>query len=83
MHDRGELLLLGDKVVPVAELLNEATERIGYPEGIACDRWRLGELHDGMTTAALLAPVTPRGMGFKDGSEDGASISRRRSLRAG
>ena len=65
MHARGELLLLGDKVVPVAELLNEATERLGYPEGIACDRWRLGELHDGMTTAALLAPVLPRGMGFK------------------
>ena len=70
MFDRGELLLLGDKVVPVAELLIAAQERIGYPDGIACDRWRLGELHDGMTTAALLAPVLPRGMGFKDGSED-------------
>ena len=70
MFDRGELLLLGDKVVPVAELLSAAQERLGYPDAIACDRWRLGELHDGMTTAALLAPVTPRGMGFKDGSED-------------
>ena len=70
MADRNELLLLGDKVVPVAELLNAAQERLGYPEAIACDRWRLGELHDGMTSAAILAPVTPRGMGYKDGSED-------------
>ena len=41
MADKGELLLLGDKVVPVTELLNAAQERLGYPEGIACDRWRL------------------------------------------
>ena len=35
MHDRNELLLLGDKVVPVAELLNAAQERLGYPDAIA------------------------------------------------
>lgn len=70
MADRAELLLLGDKVVPVGELLNAAQLRLGYPDAIAADRWRLGELHDAMTNAALLAPVQARGMGFKDGSED-------------
>lgn len=70
MVDRGELLLLGRKVVPVGELLHVAQERLGYPEQIACDRWRLGELHEAMTDAALLAPVVARGQGYKDGSED-------------
>lgn len=70
MVDRGELLLLGSKVVPVAQLLNAAQERLGYPDSIACDRWRLGELHEAMTDAALLAPVVARGQGYKDGSED-------------
>jgi len=70
MADRAELLLLGDKVVPVGQLLNAAQRQLGYPDAIACDRWRLGELEDAMTDAALLAPVQARGMGFKDGSED-------------
>jgi len=70
MADRAELLLLGDKVVPVGQLLSAAQQRLGYPDAIACDRWRLGELEDAMTDAALLAPVQARGMGFRDGSED-------------
>ena len=70
MADRAELLLLGEKVVPVGQLLNAAQRRLGYPDAIACDRWRLGELEDAMTDAALLAPVQARGMGFRDGSED-------------
>ena len=70
MKERGELLTLGGAVVPVDELLTAATERLGYPERIACDRWRIGELSDACTKAAVLAPIMPRGQGFRDGSED-------------
>lgn len=70
MEKRGELLTLGGQVVPVDELLTAASERLDYPARIACDRWRLGELSDAMTKAAMLAPVIPRGQGFKDGGED-------------
>ena len=70
MEKRGELLTLGGQVVPVDELLAAATERLGYPERIACDRWRIGELSDACTKAAVLAPIMPRGQGFRDGGED-------------
>ena len=61
MQDRGELLTLGGQVVPVDELLEAATERLDYPARIVCDRWRIGELGDAMTKAALLAPIISRG----------------------
>ena len=70
MEKRGELLTLGGQVVPVDELLTVASERLDYPARIVCDRWRIGELSDAMTKAALLAPIIRRGQGYRDGAED-------------
>ena len=70
MVDRGELLLLGDNVVPVGGLVAAAAANFGNPEGIAADRWRVGELKDALTEAAVLASIIARGMGWKDGAED-------------
>ena len=70
-HRRGELLLAGDMVSDVAELLTEALDRWGTPAAIAADRFKKAELIGHLNalnfpTAALVL----RGMGFRDGSED-------------
>lgn len=67
----GELVLLGGRVVPVGLFLSEALLRLGRPQAIAADRWRQGELEDGVREAGLRLPYpTWRGQGWKDGSED-------------
>ena len=66
----GDLIVLGGNVVPVGELLTEAAARFGTPASVAVDRWRAGELADGMTAAGVYCPVEFRGMGFRDGAED-------------
>ena len=43
----------------------------------------IGELSDAMTDAAILAPVVPRGQGYKDGSEGRPSIQDRAIERDG
>lgn len=43
MYRAGELVLLGNRVVPVGPLLAEAVRRYGVPQAIAADRWRAGE----------------------------------------
>ena len=70
MVDRAELALLGERVVPVPQLLELACERFGVPTVILCDRWREGELRDAMGEIGVEAPVIFRGQGFKDGAED-------------
>ena len=71
MRDRGELVQLGGRVVPVGPFLVECLRRFGRPSCIAADRYRQGELMDGATEARLTLPVPSwRGQGFRDGSED-------------
>lgn len=71
MRDGGELVLIGGRVVPVGPLLAEAVRRYGRPQAIAADRWRAGELSDGVTEAALRLPEpTWRGQGWRDGAQD-------------
>ena len=48
MRDAGELVQLGGRVVPVGPFLSEAVRRYGRPQAIAADRWRAGELEDGV-----------------------------------
>ena len=43
-HRRGELLLAGDMVSDVAELLSESLSRWGKPAAIAADRFKKAEL---------------------------------------
>ena len=70
MHDRGELILAGDRAVSIVELVTEAAKRFGVPELVACDRWRDAELLDALNSAEIPVAVELRGQGFKDGGED-------------
>ena len=71
MRDAGELVQLGGRVVPVGPFLAEAVRRYGRPQAIAADRWRAGELEDGVREAGLSLPEpTWRGQGWRDGAQD-------------
>ena len=71
MAKAGELVQIGGKIVPVPEFLAEAVRRYGRPQAIAADRWRDGELSDGVRSAGLLLPEpTWRGQGWRDGAQD-------------
>ena len=71
MRDAGELVQLGGRVVPVGPFLVAAVGRYGRPQAIAADRWRAGELADGVMGAGLSLPEpTWRGQGWKDGTVD-------------
>ena len=68
---RGELLTLGRRTVPVADLLAEALSRFGRPTVVVADRWREGELRDALEAARIpAADLVVRGQGFRDGGED-------------
>ena len=71
MQETGDLMTLGDHVVPIDRLLEVAFARFGYPGVILCDRWREAELLDALLSiGASSVPVITRGQGFKDGGED-------------
>ena len=71
MRDAGQLVQMGERVVPVGAFLNEIVNRWGAPQAIAADRFRAGELLDGVNDARLRLPEpTWRGFGWRDGSED-------------
>ena len=71
MAARGELIQAGGRVVDVETLLREAMGRFGAPDAVAADRWRHGELADGLDVAGIPASTfVVRGQGFKDGGED-------------
>ena len=53
MREAGELSQLGGRVVPVGPFLAEPVRRYGRPQAIAADRWRAGELEDGVRAAGL------------------------------
>ena len=72
MIKRKELILAaGSEVVPVNMVLSEARDRFGgEPAAICCDRWRIGEVKQGLREAGMSARIVERGMGFRDGGED-------------
>ena len=71
MYKRGELLQTAGHAVDVRELLREALNRFGRPVAVAADRWREGDLRDGLMGAGVpTAALSLRGQGFKDGGED-------------
>ena len=70
-HRRGELLLEGDMVADVAELLSEALSRWGTPAAIAADRFKKAELIGHLNALHFpRASLVLRGQGYRDGSED-------------
>ena len=71
MRAAHELVQLGGRVVPVGPFLAEAVRRFGRPQALAADRWRAGELEDGVRDAGLNLPEpTWRGQGWRDGGVD-------------
>jgi len=72
MQDRGELLTLGDRVVPAAGFLRSIMEALDGA-AVTCftaDRYRQAEFAEAMSAASLRLPVVWRGQGFRDGAED-------------
>jgi phage terminase large subunit-like protein len=72
MQERGELVTLGDRVVPAAEFLQEIMRRLdGAPvQCFVADRYRQSEFEEALAAAGLRVPVQWRGQGFRDGGED-------------
>lgn len=72
MRDRGELMTLGDKVVPVHEFISKMLAHLdGYPIAtICCDRFRQAEFVEAVQKTGARVVPTYRGQGFKDGAED-------------
>ena len=71
MLERGELIVTPGRVVVVADLLRAAMTRFGPPDLVVADRWRAGELRDGLDLAGVPASAfSARGQGWKDGAED-------------
>ena len=70
MYERKELITTEGRTVSVPELLDAALALYGPPVAVVADRWRQGELEDSMDALGLSIELIPRGMGFKDGSED-------------
>ena len=67
----GELVQIGGRIVSVGPFLEEAVRRFGRPDALAADRWRAGELEDGVKSAGLALPTpTWRGQGWRDGAQD-------------
>ncbi|MBI6628276.1 terminase [Pontibaca sp. S1109L] len=73
MEQRGELVTIGDRVVPPGPWLKDMVEKLdGYPiAAIVGDRYRWGEFQDALKDAGLeRVPFVPRGNGYRDGGED-------------
>ena len=73
MHDRGELVTMGDTTVPVGRFLASVVDRLNGqpPAAIAGDRFRHAEFLEALRDAGLeRVPFIWRGFGWKDGSED-------------
>ncbi len=71
MHERGELVLLGCRVVDLDGFVDEIRERWGEPAIMAADRWHENDLRDTLDRSQF-PPCRggPHGQGFKDGAED-------------
>ena len=70
MADRGELLVLGQRVADAGGLVTAAVSRWGVPAALVCDRYRLAELREVLAGLSWSCPLVTRGQGWRDGSED-------------
>lgn len=72
MANRGELRVMPGRTVPVAGWLAQV---LAHVEGeqiatILADRFKQGEVQDGLSGAEYRGPVKWRGFGWRDGAED-------------
>ena len=72
MAERGELRTIGDRTVPVAAWIGQVLAHVaGEPvAAILADRFKQGEVGEGLDACQNRAPVIWRGFGWKDGAED-------------
>jgi phage terminase large subunit-like protein len=72
MRDRGELMTLGETVVPAAAWLATIARCLdGVPIAALCaDRYRQAEVSEAIQAAGIRCPVIWRGQGWRDGAED-------------
>ena len=72
MAERGELLVSEGRRTPDVEgFISAVVEQWGVPGAIVADRYKEGELFDALNAARVpTRPVTLRGMGWRDGTED-------------
>jgi len=73
MHDRGELVTMGDTTVPVGRFMADVVAKLDgqNPAAICGDRFRHAEFLEALRDAGLdRVPTIWRGFGWKDGSED-------------
>ena len=83
MYERDELVMIGHRITPVGKFLREAINRYGRPQAIAADRYRAGELEDGVMEEGLSLPEpTWRGQGYKRWCDRTSVLSVLRFLRA-
>lgn len=72
MHQRGELVVIGQNVVNVADFVALMMSNLDgiAPAALVADRFRASELQEALSKTNVRCPVVFRGMGWKDGSED-------------
>lgn len=72
MAERGELRTMPGRTVPVAGWIAQVLAHVAGEDvaTILADRFKQGELQDGLSAADYRGPVTWRGFGWKDGAED-------------
>lgn len=72
MAERGELRTMPGRTVPVAGWLAQVLGHVGGETiaTILADRFKQGEVQDGLSAAGYRGPVTWRGFGWRDGAED-------------
>ena len=71
MAKRNELIIMGERVSDIAELLRESRRRWGDPVAITCDRWREAELIQELEAVGFpVVALAKRGMGYQDGASD-------------
>ena len=82
MHRDGDLLILGRRTVPVADLIDGSLDRWGTPARIVADHHQERELRDALDDAGCPpAALTVTGMGWRDGP--GRIRQFRRAVKAG
>lgn len=72
MADRGELMTMGERVVPAGAFVAEVLRRVEGEHLVAltCDRYRQAEMVEAAAEAGNRVPILWRGQGWKDGAED-------------
>ena len=71
LEGAGDLLLLGEEIVPVGELLKVAIEKYGRPAAVVADKFRSGEVRQALSDRGLGGiPQAYRRNQWKEGDED-------------